>query len=508
MAKFFLRSTKTDGEANLFVGVHRPSFGVHWKVNTHIKVSVSAWNKAQTSAKALQKYYSTDEGESVRQKTDMAARIVKEYFGDCVGTPCVSDLEELMCSVVNADISLKRAQLEELEKEENELKAKQLLNSQGEVLAFYESFFEGIQDGSVRHGDSKRYTPASITNWRSFGKQLRGFLCQTKREGLHFNEINRATATAFVTYLENDGMMKETIGQAVNSFRKLCNLAAEEGKNTNAVSLRVWKSPTAKDADKRAEIAISDDEVDAIYNMQLSGHAEKCRDMWMMGYFSAQRVSDFSVFGRENFCVNEDGTPVIKVKQKKTGTELEVPIFDDRVFELCDKYDYNFPRLGRDAINRGIKGVCKAISEQVPSFGQWEVTLLSKKETDKEKWFMEARKKVAAGEKLPVEEAKRYKKCLEYATEHDSGNMLYKRDYQGRVIRQRWELVSCHTTRRSMITNLHRTGLLTDREIMSVSGHTTLKSFEKYMKVGVSERATTVFEKLKKAKEVAMRKEA
>ena len=97
---------------------------------------------------------------------------------------------------------------------------------------------------------------------------------------------------------------------------------------------------------------------------------------------------------------------------------------------------------------------------------------------------------------------------VEYATEHESGDMLYKRDYQGRVIRLRWELVGCHTSRSSLITSLHKSGLLTDREIMSVSGHSTLKSFETYLKVKSTERASSIYEKIKKAKEIKMKKEA
>ena len=148
------------------------------------------------------------------------------------------------------------------------------------------------------------------------------------------------------------------------------------------------------------------------------------------------------------------------------------------------------------------------LAETVPTLNSWEVTLLAGKERDKEKWYIETRKRVESGEKLHGEESKRYKRCVEYATEHESGDLLYRRDYQGRVIRRRWELVGCHTSRRSLITSLHKSGLLTDREIMSVSGHSTLKSYETYLKVKTTERASAIYEKIKKAKEIKMKKEA
>ena len=44
-----------------------------------------------------------------------------------------------------------------------------------------------------------------------------------------------------------------------------------EGYNKNAVSLRVWKDRTIKEIDKRAEIYLTDEEIDAMYDMELTG---------------------------------------------------------------------------------------------------------------------------------------------------------------------------------------------------------------------------------------------
>lgn len=508
MAKFYLRTSKSAGESCLYLDVNRPKFGVRWKVNTGIKVTVAAWSKAQATAKALSNYYSTEEGKSVREKTDMCESVIKDYFDTIKNASQANKekLESIIKEYVNTDIKERREELEKLSLDERKIEEERKRRSMGEVLRYYDYFLNGIKDGSMRHGEQKRYKASTISAWTTFGKHLRGFLESAKRPTMTFDDIDRKTATAFVTYLEKMELMKATITQQINHFRKLCNSAAEDGVNKNAVSMRVWKSHDQKDNEKRAEIVLSDYEVDALYDLHLEGHIEQCRDLWILGYDSGQRVSDFSELSRENFGVNDDGVPVIRVCQRKTGTEVEVPILQDRVFELCEKYNYNFPKLKRDAIGRGIKIACKMLAESVPTFNKWEVTLLAAKERDKELWFIEAKKRVSAGEKLHGEESKRFKRLQEYATEHDSGDMLYKRDYQGRVIRQRWELVSCHTTRRSMVTSLHKSGLLSDREIMSVTGHKTLKAYESYMKITATERATSIYEKMKKAKEIKMKK--
>ena len=442
MAKFFIRSAAKSGNANLYVKVARPKLGVQWMINTEISVSVNEWTKAQSGAKYLTKYFTTEEGKKVQRLMATVEDVIKMFFdGDSVD----NDSKESLINEIHA-VKAKAAE------EKNKL---------CKVLNYYEYFQKGIEDGSIRHGEQKRYKKNSISRWLTFGKHLKGFLEYRHNLNITFEDIDRRTAAAFVTFLESDGLMKATIAQQTNHFRKLCNMAAEDGKNRNGTSLKVWKSHEQKDEEKRAEIVLSDDEINALYNLKLSGYVEQCRDLWILGFFSGQRVSDFSNFSKDNFIVNGYGTPVIRLRQIKTETEVEVP-----------------------------------------TLNEWDVTLLCAKERNKEKWYMETKRKVKAGEVLQGEELKRYRRCEEYAKEHESGEFLYRRNYKGEVIRQRWELVTCHTSRRSMITTLHKSGLLSDREIMSISGHSTIKNFEKYMKVKKAERATSIYEKFKKAKEI------
>lgn len=59
-----------------------------------------------------------------------------------------------------------------------------------------------------------------------------------------------------------------------------------EGYNKNAVSLKVWKDRTVKEAEKRAEIYLTDEEIDVMYDMELTGEDEVVRDIFLLGYFS------------------------------------------------------------------------------------------------------------------------------------------------------------------------------------------------------------------------------
>jgi integrase len=179
------------------------------------------------------------------------------------------------------------------------------------------------------------------------------------------------------------------------------------------------------------------------------------------------------------------------------------------VYELCEKYDYNFPKITRREVNRYIKEALCKLADDMPSLNEWVTTRLSLLEVQKEKRYQAMRERALKGEKLHGEELKTYNKMNAYADSHGSGEMLFKRDFSGEVIRQRWEMVSSHTSRRSAVTSLYDSGLYDVRDMMSISGHTTQKNFEQYIKRDVIHQAERIAEKFKAAKVVNMkRKEA
>ena len=59
-------------------------------------------------------------------------------------------------------------------------------------------------------------------------------------------------------------------------------------------SLGVWKEREVKEEEKRAEVYLTDEELDAIYNYPLEGTEEHARDLFVLGCLSCQRFSDYS----------------------------------------------------------------------------------------------------------------------------------------------------------------------------------------------------------------------
>ncbi len=496
--KFFTRTTKAKGICPLYIQVAKRTPGISFKLSTGLDVDIATWNRVNRSEKAWRNYIMTDEGKDLNDKLMLIEKTINQLISD--GRVMSNDdkdvIVEAIRPIVNVDLIDHQAELERKRREEVERKKRS-------VIGFYEYFLDGIKDGTIRHGDNKRYSEDSCKVWVNFGEYLRGY-CESR--DFVFDEITKPFADKFSVYLERSGMMATSVNKLVGCFRKLCNRAAEEGINHNAVSLRVWKERVAHDSEKRTEIYLTDKEISALYEMDLSGKEEAVRDLFVIGCLSCQRFSDYSRLTRDNFKMLDDGTWVISLVQQKTKTYVEVPVIDERIHELCRKYDYDFPKCDKRTLNRYIKEICRKLSKEVPTLAEKHVTSISYFEARSEKLYSRLCQVVendgGSLKKLSHNERNEFNKLRRYADEHN-GSPLWERNERGDVIKPKYELISTHTARRSGVTNIYKTGLLNTREMMSISGHQTEKVFEHYIRVGTSEQASRIAAKFRKEQEAA-----
>lgn len=499
MSQFFLRTKRTEGIASIYTRVKKRNPSIRWEyVNTGIEVDIAAWNKANKSIAAYNKYV-REEGKEIQEKLNKVSQTIDLLFeeGQILNNEDKPKLEKALSQIANNDALKVREEIAERKRKQKEQNKQEQIRKQKEILNFYDYFLAGISDGSIRHGSNEVYSKSSIQIWKNFGKQLKAY-CP---ERTTFDDITKPFADKFSVFLEKQGFMPKTVNKDVICFRKLCNLAEEEGINSNAVSLKVWKERTVRDNAKRAALYLTTEELDALYNMELEGVDDQVRDVFLLGVFSAQRISDYTHLSRNNFKVTANGTPIISLYQQKTGNYVEVPYIDKRVDEICAKYNYQFPSIVKRDMNRRIKMILKKLAESVPSLMELNQTVLSCIELRKEKLYEEMCRKVETGEKLDAEQEKYLKKMKTYADEHN-GSPLYMRDENGNVLMHKYELIVSHTARRSALTNLYKTGLFNNREMMAISGHLSEKVFEKYIKVGVSEQADRIFQKMQILKAV------
>ena len=252
--------------------------------------------------------------------------------------------------------------------------------------------------------------------------------------------------------------MLKSINKYLTTLRALVGYAYKDGLHENDRSMLFFSKRKVEDDDKAAEIYLTEAELQALYEMPLAGLKEQVRDIFLVGCFTCQRVSDYTSITEDCFVTTPKGTPIIRLIQQKTRTEVKIPIINDQLRSICEKYNYRLPSIVDVIINRYIKSILKELSETVPSLAEKVKTRLT----------MKQRAKVEAGE---------------FEVELDNA---------GNVILPRYACVTTHTARRSGITNMYLSHRYSMLQMMHVSGHKTEKTFRDYIKLSSDEIADEI----------------
>ncbi len=503
MAYFLIRTAKQSGEATLYVRIQKKKPEVDWLFTTGIKVNITDWRKYYESGNAKLWDNYTKEGSigaEIKKKMNLVSETIDLLFDD--GSIRSSEdkpiLVKALSELANHDAIIKRKEINQREREERERKMH-------EIVPCCENYIKGIKDGVITDKRCRegKYTEGTIAGWITFFNHLKDYT----KAGTTFEDITPEWVQRFRLYLEKKGLMPTTINKLWGTAQHLCRYSASQGWNRNAISLSAWVTPTVKKGQKQTEIYLTEEELDALYKMPLEGTKAKVRDLFFIGVFSAQRVSDYSEFKPYNITKTDKGTPIFKLTQKKTGSNVEVPILDARCYEILERYDYQSPEVPLQYVNLLLKDIFKELAKSVPSLMQEYPTAMTRREKDAESTYLRLCEKAMNNEPMTKNELVEYKRRKQYAFEHD-GEPVFKRDGRGNILKYKWELITSHTARRSAITNLHKLGLR-ERDLIVFSGHTNLKNLEKYIRTGLSEEADRIAEKMNStAKTIDLKKEA
>lgn len=441
--KLEMRSKKTEGTAPLSFKLRTADGACHW-YNTGICVDVNKWEEANQSERKLANYLT---------KTGIAKKIslFEEAIADMRRHHRLTK-ENLTAAIENIMLADKREELVRAEELKKEIEIKKSKNIENFVI----EHVRRIKSGEARTTKKEKYANYSVKNWGQF---KRVFLDFYRKLPFDWDDINEVLVDRYISYLENIGYMKETMDKHISLFRTLVGVAERQGLHKNHIACSLLKSPPVKEEDKAKKIYLTKEELSALYEMPLDGFDEQVRDVFLIGCFTAMRFSDYASIEKADIGYTHSGTKVIRITQDKTGGKVVIPIMDERLETLLKKYDYNVPNLWGQSLNRTIKQICKQLSETIPSLKKKERTVLT---------LTERRAEKAAKKK---------------------GIALFEYDEQGYPLKQRWELVSSHTARRSCVTNMYLSKKFSVPQMMSISGHKTEAMFYKYVKLSLDEKA-------------------
>lgn len=451
---FFLRTTKEKGEAPLFVRLQSKKQNINHKFCTPLTVDIEAWNnskKGDTQRKNFRKA-----NKDLVQKMDEISDALELSLDRPVGLT-QEEFKEIVLEVVykEAREAQKRSK-EEKERQEAE-KNRMTLNK---YIAMY---CDQITTGARQTEKGSNFAPSTVKTVKLALDQFTKFQKETKHQ-YDFDDINMNFYYAYTAHLKKKGYSINTYGKCIKELKTIMAAAESEGYHTN----HVWRDKKFKGTRVEVDsIYLTKEDLDAIMAVDLSGYPngyEQARDIFMIGVWTAQRVSDYNYIKKEDFStltknvLREEDDPenpgekkawiekqeitYLNVRQQKTGAKVAIPC-NSALKAILEKYDYQVPHLADQVINRYIKEIAQAAG----------LTELVEIETTK-------------GGTPKKEKIEKYK------------------------------LVHSHTARRTGATLMYLAGVdLYD--IMKVTGHASPKMLKKYIKADsleVVEKLTDKYE--------------
>lgn len=449
--KLYTRTTKKTGAARLYI---KPRIGNApvW-LNLGLNVPLSEWHKTFSQDSENNLVQSEAKIKNLMRKLgyekqlqDIEAGIRSLRRSDNLSVETASDLIE---TIILAD--LREAQEKQQERTDREEDARRK-----DVRRYIDNFISSLKDDdAARTKKGEVYARKSINGMKHFHGVFMKFY--RKNKVAVWDDIDKRYIQKFISYVEKD-YMRSSVANFLRLFRLIMGRAFEDGARTLPIHAGMFYCPQLRDEEKRAEIYLTNEELDALFAMELGGSLERARDLFLIGCFTGQRFSDYNNI--DSSCIGETakGTLVLRLSQRKTHKRVVIPILDSRLISLLEKYGYNPPRMDDSNFARNLKKIGRKLAETVPSLAVDVVTNITKKERDAE----------------------------------EAGRMVLRRDGQGRMIKYRWELITSHTARRTCITLMHLSGKYTIPQMMAVSGHTRVENFFRYLKQSLDDDADSV----------------
>lgn len=298
---------------------------------------------------------------------------------------------------------------------------------------YIDRFIEDMESGK-RLTNGNRYKEGTIKNFKGFKEQFNTYQAQRNKR-LNYDLITIDFYDDFVQFFNAKNYSPNTTGRHIKNLKTLMRFSRDEGLHDNReIDRKKFKILKVE----VQNIYLNDEEINSMLELDLSSNRVQdiARDVFLIGCYTAQRFSDYSVIEKKNIKKIKGGK-VISLIQKKTGESVIIPIKPE-LEKILAKHDYSVPKIWEQKLNKHIKDV---------------------------------------GERAKINEPVNIEKL--------KGGLLVKET------KLKFELIKTHTARRSGCTNMYKAGI-SSIDIMKISGHKTESEFLKYIKVGKEETAQSL----------------
>lgn len=293
-----------------------------------------------------------------------------------------------------------------------------------------------------RHIDNARVSIRTLKNKRRLLNTFKEHQSYMKRR-YTFEDIDYKWFTSFVNWSYD--VKKAQSGYVDDNIKRLRSIFKEariHGLHSNLAYLDFKVEDRIKKYQKKSHFALTEQEIQLLYDAELYDEAAIVRDICMLLYYTGFRYSDYDSLKKNDFKTRTyQGKEVFTVTSiNAKGKKLVENPVPSKLMTILENYDFDLPKRSLKHINETVK------------------ELYSDLELDE---------------------------MVSYCTDHGGITKV--------ITEPKHQLVSCHTFRRSIITNLKKYGLsLQDRG--GFAGQSSIKVTEHYDKESATEKALRLSE--------------
>ena len=429
---FRLRTQKTVGKAPLYVRVQDVNLKVNLMLSTHLDVDIETWNKPH-KGKAFKTYMASSEGRRVSELSEEIKYSIESLLSQ--GIRITSAMTERLIN----DIVYREERIIAADK-----------NHYITLNQYVDNFISSISSGARQTEKGTDYAASTVKSVRAAMTQFIRFQID-KRRKIDFQDVDMNFYHEYTAYLKEKNYSINSIGKCIKELKTILRAAESEGYEVNPKYKDKKFKGTRIEVDS---IYLTREDLDKIMNLDISKCAHGyalARDIFMVGVWTAQRISDYNNLSREN--IKDHRIPklidnkltykefqTVEIRQKKTGAKVSIPVSSE-LKNILERYDYHLPHLEDQVINRYMKDICRL---------------------------------AGLDEIIEIQTTKGGKAVKE--------------------LKRKWELVQSHTARRTGATLMYLAGM-DYYDIMRITGHTSPTMLKKYIKADSLEVAYKITKK-------------
>ena len=271
------------------------------------------------------------------------------------------------------------------------------------------------------------------------------FLKEANNYPISFDQIKLPLLKDYETYLFNKDVgngkttKTTTVGNKVEKIICILRRAEQQGLiDIREANLDKYKKPQSRQGDDN-EIYLTEEEINRIYALELTGMEEQVRDLFVLQCWIGQRFADTQSIN-DGLIKDAPNGKVIEIVQEKKTHKVSIPLLPIAL-EILDKYECQFPIFTNQTALNYLKNIGKKAG----------ITRMHNVTEDR-------------GGKVITERVKAY------------------------------ELIGTHTARRSFVSNMLKRGY-DSNIIMKITGHNDERSFKKYIRLSSEDAALLMLEK-------------